>query len=719
MSAREKKTILLVEDEVIIAITTKALLEDNGYEAIEAHNGENAVRLAEENPSIDLILMDIDLGRGMDGTEAARLILESREIPIVFLTSHSEREMVDRVKHITRYGYVIKNSGDFVLLSSIEMAFELFEAHRTMKDSSERFRGVFEKSPVGIAVVDTVTQRILQANRSFCEITGYSEDELLSMTVGNITHPEDWEKERRLISRRLDLIENDYNFEKRYVRKNGEIRRVRVTGDVLHLKSGAPPVAIANVIDVTERRKMEEDLRYRETLLEKVFDLLPIGLWFTDSNGKIFRGNPAGNRIWGAEPHVAPKEYGVFKARRLPSGEEISPEDWAMARTIREGITVIDELLEIDTFDGQKKIILNYSAPVVDDSGTMLGAIAMNQEVTARIRAEKALSESEERLQAVFRAAPTGIGVSLDRVLLDVNKWICEMTGYARDELIGRSSRVLYPSQKEFDYVGTESVRQITELGMSTIEIQWLKKGGETMDVLLSSTPIDMADLSAGVVFTVLDISGRKLVERQNLSLLAEKETLLKEVHHRIKNNMNTIASLLALQARGLSSESAVAALTDARSRVNTMMEIYEKLYRSPDYRSIRASDYLGRLIESIRLTYSTGDPVRVEKMFDDINLDSRVLFPVGMIVNELLTNALRHAFPKGESGDIEVRLAQTGEMIELTVSDNGEGMPPQVGIDNSGSFGLVLVGTLVEQLGGSLELDRANGTSWTIRFPG
>ncbi len=90
MSAREKKTILLVEDEVIIAMTTKALLEDNGYEAIEAHNGEDAIRLAEENPSIDLVLMDIDLGRGIDGTEAARLTLESREIPIVFLTSHSE-----------------------------------------------------------------------------------------------------------------------------------------------------------------------------------------------------------------------------------------------------------------------------------------------------------------------------------------------------------------------------------------------------------------------------------------------------------------------------------------------------------------------------------------------------------------------------------------------------------------------------------------------------
>nr|MBP7604242.1 PAS domain S-box protein [Spirochaetota bacterium] len=347
------------------------------------------------------------------------------------------------------------------------------------------------------------------------------------------------------------------------------------------------------------------------------------------------------------------------------------------------------------------------------------GAIIVNQDVTARVRVETALRESEERMKAVFRAAPTGIGVTCDRVLLDVNTRICEMTGYARDELIGRSARFLYPSQEDFDHVGTEKYRQIAERGTGTVETRWLTKDGGIIDILLSSTPIDMTDMSVGVVFTALDITERKLVERQNRSLLAEKDILLKEVHHRIKNNMSTIASLLALQARGLSSEQAVAALTDARSRVNTMMEIYEKLYRSPDYRSIRAADYLGRLIEGIRLTYSTGTSIRIEKRIDDMTLDSRVLFPAGMIVNELLTNALRHAFPDGRNGEIEVGLVRAGGEIELTVSDNGEGIPPHVEVDNARGFGLVLVSTLAEQLGGALELERGNGTSWTLRFPG
>ena len=149
------------------------------------------------------------------------------------------------------------------------------------------------------------------------------------------------------------------------------------------------------------------------------------------------------------------------------------------------------------------------------------------------------------------------------------------------------------------------------------------------------------------------------------------------------------------------------------------MMEIYEKLYRSPDYRSIRAADYLGRLIEGIRLTYSTGTSIRIEKRIDDMTLDSRVLFPAGMIVNELLTNALRHAFPDGRNGEIEVGLVRAGGEIELTVSDNGEGIPPHVEVDNARGFGLVLVSTLAEQLGGALELERGNGTSWTLRFPG
>ena len=128
MEEDRKQTIMVVEDEGIIRLATEGTLRRFGYDVVPVASGEAAVSRAAEG-GIDLILMDIDLGKGMDGPEAAQRIMQRKPMPIVFLSSHSEREMVERVRGITRYGYVIKNSGDFVLRSSIEMAFELFDAN--------------------------------------------------------------------------------------------------------------------------------------------------------------------------------------------------------------------------------------------------------------------------------------------------------------------------------------------------------------------------------------------------------------------------------------------------------------------------------------------------------------------------------------------------------------------------------------------------------------
>jgi len=153
--------------------------------------------------------------------------------------------------------------------------------------------------------------------------------------------------------------------------------------------------------DITERKAAEEALQKRESLLQKIFDVLPVGLWFADKDGKLLRGNPAGVKIWGAEPKVAPAKYGVFKARRLPSGEEIAPEDWALVHTVKERVTVVDEMLEIDAFDGKKKVILNYTAPMLDDQGAIQGAIVVNLDITERKQAEEELKTSRSQLRAL------------------------------------------------------------------------------------------------------------------------------------------------------------------------------------------------------------------------------------------------------------------------------------------------------------------------------
>jgi len=147
MTTDVAQKILIVEDEFIIALAVRRTLEGFGYKVAQASSGAGAVEMAAASQDISLILMDINLGEGMDGTEAARQILLQRNVPIIFHTSHSERAMVEKVRAISRYGYVVKNSSDFVLRSSIEMAFELFEAHRKWRNREEsllRAEGIAE-----------------------------------------------------------------------------------------------------------------------------------------------------------------------------------------------------------------------------------------------------------------------------------------------------------------------------------------------------------------------------------------------------------------------------------------------------------------------------------------------------------------------------------------------------------------------------------------------
>jgi len=180
MKNQEQKTILLVEDEGVTMMVETLLLKSFGYDVVTAKSGEEAVQIATGNDKIDLILMDINLGSGIDGTEAARQILGERHLPIVFLTSHSEKEYVERVKAITRYGYVMKNSDEFVIQSSIEMAFELFEVVRMLQKNEKQnaFQTELLWNVPVIAAFHDLQLNVVWANKAYEEATGLSVQEM-------------------------------------------------------------------------------------------------------------------------------------------------------------------------------------------------------------------------------------------------------------------------------------------------------------------------------------------------------------------------------------------------------------------------------------------------------------------------------------------------------------------------------------------------------------
>lgn len=202
--------------------------------------------------------------------------------------------------------------------------------------------------------------------------------------------------------------------------------------------------------------------------------------------------------------------------------------------------------------------------------------------------------------------------------------------------------------------------------------------------------------------------------------MVNQKDVLLREVHHRIKNNMGTIMNLLSLQADSLNTPAAVTALDEARRRVQSMMVMYDKLYRSGEYAKLSMKEYLESLIEDITDSFLYNGRISIRTDIQDFAVDTPKLFYLGILVNELLTNAIKYAFPEPHSGEIVVSASAKGEAAQVEVRDNGIGLPDGVGLEGPGSssgFGLTLVSILTEQIGGRTEIRRDGGTRFRVYF--
>lgn len=213
------------------------------------------------------------------------------------------------------------------------------------------------------------------------------------------------------------------------------------------------------------------------------------------------------------------------------------------------------------------------------------------------------------------------------------------------------------------------------------------------------------------------EVAERKKVEDRIKALLREKELLLKEVHHRIKNNMSSMMSLLSLQSNALKNPESVAALREARDRMRSMAVLYDKLYRSENLREMSLKDYLPLLVDEIVGVFPNRDLVKVGNKVDDIMLGVKVLSPLGIIVNELITNAMKHAFTGRESGSINVSASAKDGRVTLIVEDDGNGIPESVDIANASGFGLQLVDMLTTQIDGAIRIERRKGTRFVLEF--
>ncbi len=327
------------------------------------------------------------------------------------------------------------------------------------------------------------------------------------------------------------------------------------------------------------------------------------------------------------------------------------------------------------------------------------------------------IQTQEEKFAKAFHSSPYAVALSgfSDGRLFEVNTGFEELTGYAAAEALGKTTIELGLWADENDRATiTEELSRNSRV--RDIEIDFRKKSGEAVTGLLSADVI-MVDGRRALLSSISDITERKRNEEKIKALLAEKELILVEVHHRVKNNLNTIYSLLNIQASSHNDPSASAVLHDAAHRVRSMMLLYDKLYRAEQVTRISTKTYLPQLVGETVAIFPGGGSVRVETDVADISIGAKTASTLGIILNELVTNAMKYAAVGRNDALLRLSLAATGGMISMVFEDDGPGMPESISIEHPTGFGMRLVDMLVRQLGGTVRIERSNGTRFIIEF--
>lgn len=365
----------------------------------------------------------------------------------------------------------------------------------------------------------------------------------------------------------------------------------------------------------------------------------------------------------------------------------------------------------------------------------------LKAELMERKRIEEALKENQDLLNAVFSGTNDAIFVK-DREcrLIMANPATLRIIGKTAQEVLGKKDEEIYENP-EIGRSTMENDYRIMESGYSEI-VEEIIEGPQGRQVFLSTkTPrLDADGRIIGIIGVACNITDRKLAEKElrkahdDLEVrvqertaelqdsLNEKEILLREIHHRVKNNMQVISGLLMLQEEFSNDGKFIEMIKESQNRIASMALIHEKLYRSESLSKIDFKEYVDDLISSLFESYGvTENKVKLKVTVESISIGIDAAIPCGLIINELVSNSLKHAFPGDKNGEIEISMSSTGnDMIELLVRDNGIGIPEGIDFRKTESLGLHIVNILVEnQLHGEITMNRNKGTEFRIRFRG
>jgi PAS domain S-box-containing protein len=473
--------------------------------------------------------------------------------------------------------------------------------------------------------------------------------------------------------------------------------------------------------DVTDRRQLEETLRSTVEFLRQILESsTTVAIISVNHSGRILYWNTGAAHILGftSEEMVGHRTFGSLLP---PEAAAEQTALLALSRGIVAGHQSESRVFPVIRKDGSSRLLRIALSPQAGTQEDVLGILMIAEDITEQETAKQEAELAERKLRLLaftLNCARDAFIISdLKNTILFVNQATVEMYGFAEEELVGKNVRLLRPADFPPDL--TEQIRTGTRAGGWAGEVQNVRKNGESFPIeLWTSTVRNDQGEPVALVGVAREITRRKLVEARLRTSLREKEVLLKEIHHRVKNNLQVISSLLSLQASKLPGDDMVDILKESQTRVKSMALVHEELYQSDDFSRIDFADYAHRLTTSLFHTYRPETtPITLAVDVEEIFLTVDTAIPCGLIINELVSNALKYAFHGRESGRVVIRLARDGEEYRLTIADDGIGLPGNIDPETAESLGLQLVNTLTRQLGGTLTVTRGGGTQFTVAF--
>jgi PAS domain S-box-containing protein len=594
--------------------------------------------------------------------------------------------------------------------------------------SRDLLEAIYNESADALFLVDVETLLTTDCNARAVELfAAGSKAELINIEVQTLQKQQFTPDEQASITEEINQ-QGFWSLEIEYVTKQGNlfwgniaVKQIRVAGNVMHL---------VRVTDITvrkgveeERKILERELAHKQKLLDAFINSAPVGVSILDRELRFSFVNEALAEINGilAAAHIG-KTLGEIVPDLTPKLEQV------LHHVLTTGEPILDLEITGETpkLPGVIRTWLGSYFPIQSeaDQPISIGIVVVEiSDVYDELRLRKRAEQMLELQAVITRNMAEGICLvhATDGVFVYTNPKFEQMFGYEPDELTGQHvSIVNYGEEATTPEEVNQAIRTaILQHGEASYEVHNVKKDGSPFWCRANASIFGHPEYGSVIVAVHQDITEHKQAEEKLIASLKEKEVLLKEIHHRVKNNLGIVSSLLQMQCRRTEDPTVTAILRDSQNRIASIALVHEKLYRSKDLADIDFAQYIPDLTTHLFDSYNVNSSqIHLNIQVDNASLDIETAIPCGLIINELVSNALKYAFVGKMRGEIEVKFYQESEStLTLIIQDNGIGLPENFDSKKAKTLGITLVQGLVKQLRGKLEIASHQGTQFKITF--